>query len=81
MPSPAKARQNWPRGTTIVSLLYTLIGPGLLPHTVHLCIHCGERPAGFWVSHKTAQAVRRPWCLSCCDVLDRDRYDLVRFSR
>jgi hypothetical protein len=49
--------------------------------TVHLCIHCRESPAGFWVSHKSAKAVRRPWCLSCCDILDRDRYDVVRFGR
>jgi hypothetical protein len=60
--------------------LHTLIAPGLLPHTVQLCIHCRENPAGFWVSHKSAQAVRRPWCLSCCDVLDRGRYDVTWFG-
>ena len=80
MPSAAATRQNRPGSTTIVSLLYKLITPGLLPHTVHLCMHCRENPAGFWVSHKSAQAVRRPWCLSCCDTLDQDRYDVVRFG-
>lgn len=64
----------------IVSLLHKLIGPGLLPHTVQLCIHCREDPAGFWVSHKNAETVRRPWCLSCCDVLDPARYNVVRFG-
>jgi hypothetical protein len=64
----------------MVSLLHKLITPGLLPHTVHLCMHCRENPAGFWVSHKSAKAVRRPWCLSCCDTLDQDRYDMVRFG-
>lgn len=78
MASAALARQNWPAGTIIVSLLHKLIAPGLLPHTMHLCIHCRESPAGFWVSKKNAKAVRRPWCLSCCDVLDRGRYDVVR---
>ena len=42
----------------MVSLLHTLIAPGLLPHTVQLCIHCRENPAGFWVSRKSAKAVR-----------------------
>jgi hypothetical protein len=66
--------------TVVVSLLHTLTVPGLLPHTVQLCIHCQENPAGFWVSHKSAKAARRPWCLSCCDVLDRGRYDVTRFG-
>jgi hypothetical protein len=69
---------GWRPSTT--SLLHKLIPPGLLPHTVQLCIHCREDPAGFWVSHKDARTVRRPWCLSCCDVLDRGRYDVVRFG-
>lgn len=64
----------------MVSVLHTLIAPGLLPHTVQLCIHCRENPAGFWVSRKSAKAVRRPWWLSCCDVLDRGRYDVTRFG-
>jgi hypothetical protein len=54
--------------------------PGLLPHTVQLCIHCRERPAGFWVSSKGGKTVRRPWCLSCCDGLDQSRRDVVPFD-
>ena len=49
-------------------------------HTVQLCIHCRERPAGFWVSSKGGKTVRRPWCLSCCDGLDQSRCDLVPFD-
>jgi hypothetical protein len=53
---------------------------GLLPHTVQLCIHCRESPAGFWVSRKDGKTVRRPWCLSCCDGLDRGRCDVTPFD-
>jgi hypothetical protein len=53
---------------------------GLLPRTVQLCIHCRESPAGFWVSRKDGKTVRRPWCLSCCDGLDRGRCDVTPFS-
>jgi hypothetical protein len=80
MPNAAPARQNRPGRTIIVSLLHKLIAPGLLPYTMQLCIHCRESPAGFWVSHKSAMTVRRPWCLSCCDVLNRGRCDVVRFG-
>jgi len=52
--------------------LRTRILPARLPHTIQLCIHCRERPAGFWVSRTDATTVRRPWCLSCCEELDRD---------
>jgi hypothetical protein len=38
-------------------------------------------PAGFWVSHKNTSVVRRPWCLSCCDDLDRERCDMIPFGR
>jgi hypothetical protein len=24
--------------------------PARLPHTIQLCIHCHQNPAGFWVS-------------------------------
>jgi hypothetical protein len=81
MRSAAPARQAWPGNTIIVSLLHKVIASGLLPHTVQLCIHCRENPAGFWVSDKSAKTVRRPWCLSCCDVLDRVRYEVVPFGR
>jgi len=61
-------------------LLRTRILPARLPHTIQLCIHCQDRPAGFWVSRTGGQTVRRPWCLSCCQGLDRDRYDVIRFD-
>ncbi len=34
-------------------------------------------PAGFWVSCTGGQTVRRPWYLSCCQGLDRDRCDVT----
>jgi hypothetical protein len=58
----------------------TMTGPGLLPHTVLLCIHCRQNPAGFWVSRADGQGVRRPWCLSCCRGLDRNRCDVIPFD-
>ena len=54
--------------------------PARLPHTIQLCIHCRQNPAGFWVSRKDDKTVRRPWCLSCCDHLDRDRCDMIPFD-
>jgi hypothetical protein len=59
--------------------LRTTILPARLPHTIQLCIHCRARPAGFWVSRTGGQTVRRPWCLSCCEELDRDHCDVIRF--
>jgi len=53
---------------------------GLLPHMVQLCIHCRQSPAGFWVSRRGGRTVRRPWCLSCCQRLDRDRCDVIPFD-
>jgi len=47
--------------------------PGRLPHTFLVCIHCLVNPAGFWVSSTGSSVVRRPWCLSCCQDLDRRR--------
>jgi hypothetical protein len=44
--------------------------PRLLPHTIQLCGHCQHDPAGFWVGCYGDRAVRRPWCLSCCQDLD-----------
>jgi hypothetical protein len=52
----------------------------LLPRTIRLCIHCLQSPAGVWVSGKDSQVVRRPWCLSCCQALDRDRADVTPFG-
>ena len=57
------------------------IGPRRLPHTFPVCIHCLVNPAGFWVSRKNTSVVRRPWCLSCCDDLDRERCDMIPFGR
>jgi hypothetical protein len=53
--------------------------PAQLPHAIQLCVHCRERPAGFWVSRTGGRTVRRPWCLSCCATLDRDHCDVTRF--
>ena len=55
-------------------------GPPRLPHTFPLCIHCLASPAGFWVSGKDNSVVRRPWCLSCCQDLDRERCDMIPFG-
>ena len=54
--------------------------PRLLPYTIQLCIHCRERPAGFWVSGSGAKTVRRPWCLSCCQDLDPRCYHVQPFD-
>jgi len=54
--------------------------PRLLPRTVQLCVHCRRNPAGFWVSGRRDQTVRRPWCLSCCQGLDQGRCDVIRFD-
>jgi hypothetical protein len=51
-----------------------------LPHTIQLCIHCQDRPAGFWVSRTGSHTVRRPWCLSCCEELDRDSCHMIPFD-
>jgi hypothetical protein len=60
--------------------LRTRVLPAWLPHTIQLCIHCRDRPAGFWVSCTDGQTVRRPWCLSCCEGLNRDRCDVIPFD-
>ena len=52
----------------------------LLPHTIQLCVHCRHHPAGFWVSHRGDQSVRRPWCLSCCEDLDPARHQISPFD-
>jgi len=57
----------------------TMTTAGLLPRTVQLCIHCRRNPAGFWVSRRGGQTVRRPWCLACCQELDRDRCTVIPF--
>ena len=63
-----------------IETLRAIIAPGMLPRTVQLCIHGRQSPAGFWVSRKNGQVVRRPWCLSCCQGLDRGRCDVIPFG-
>jgi len=58
----------------------TTIAPGLLPRTIQLCVHCQQRPAGFWVRRTGGMVVRRPWCMSCSQDLDRDDYDVIPFG-
>jgi hypothetical protein len=58
----------------------TRIVPGLLPRTIQLCVHCQQRPAGFWVRRTGGMVVRRPWCLSCSQELDRDHCDVIPFG-
>jgi hypothetical protein len=65
-----EAGQNWPAPATANSRRRTITTPRLLPHTIQLCIHCRQNPAGFWVSRTSDQTVRRPWCLFCCQDLD-----------
>jgi hypothetical protein len=70
---------RWP-ATTATASRRTMTAPGPLPHAVQLCTHCRQNPAGFWVSRTGGQTVRRPWCLSCCQRLDRDRCDVTSFD-
>ena len=60
--------------------LRTRAVPARLPHTIQVCIQCRENPAGFWLSRTGGKTVRRPWCLSCCAGLDRDRCDMIPFE-
>ena len=60
--------------------LRVMLIPALEPHTFPVCIHCLVNPAGFWVSGKDSNVVRRPWCLSCCEDLDRERCDMIPFG-
>ncbi len=62
--------QTRPGPTTTTSRRRTMTTPRLLPHTIQLCVHCRQSPAGFWVSQQGSRTVRRPWCLSCCQDLD-----------
>ena len=71
----AGARPGPPRERLRATVL-----PARLPRTIQLCIHCRDKPAGFWVSCTGAQTARRPWCLSCCQGLDRDHCDVIPFD-
>ena len=74
-PAPRRLRSRLGPGR-----LRAMLGPGHLPHTFPLCIHCLANPAGFWVSGTGSNVVRRPWCLSCCQDLDRERCDMTPFG-
>jgi hypothetical protein len=84
LPSPGpragSAGQTRPATTAPRPRLRAVAAPGLLPHTVRLCVHCQQRPAGFWISSHGGQTVRRPWCLSCCQQLDPVRCDVIAFD-
>ena len=54
--------------------------PALLPHRFQLCVRCQVNPAGFWVSGTGSSVVRRPWCLSCCQHLDRATCHVTPFG-
>jgi hypothetical protein len=72
-PQPQAIHRPAPEGLPL------LIMPRVSPRTRQLCIHCRQSPAGFWVSQKTDR-VRRPWCLGCCQELDRARCDVTSFA-
>ena len=59
---------------------FTMIAPRLAPHTVQLCIHCRQDPAGFLASRTCGMPVQRPWCLSCCRGLDPGRCHRIPFD-
>ena len=73
-------RGSLPAAAVTTSRRRTVTAPRLLPRTVQLCIHCRQNPAGFWVTGQGGQVARRPWCLACCQELDRDRCDVVPFD-
>jgi hypothetical protein len=74
------AADRLPARTLIPLRLGIFPGPRRPLHTFPLCTHCLVNPAGFWVSGKSTSVVRRPWCLSCCDDLDRERCDMIPFG-
>jgi len=53
--------------------------PRLRPYRFKICVHCQVNPAGFWVSAEDSSVVRRPWCLSCCEHLDRAACHITPF--
>ena len=73
------AGQNWAAPAATMSRR-TKTARRLRPHTIQLCIHCQQNPAGFWVSRTGDQIVQRPWCLSCCQHLDPCRYHVIPFD-
>jgi hypothetical protein len=73
-------RATVPAANGTIRRRLTGTAPRLLPRTVQLCTHCLQNPAGFWVSGHGSQAARRPWCLACCQGLDRDRCVVIPFD-
>jgi hypothetical protein len=74
------AGQRWPAPTTTTPRRRTMTAPRLRPHTLQLCIHCRQNPAGFWVSRNGGLPARRPWCPSCCQGLDPGRSHMIPFE-
>jgi len=72
--------QDKPAPTITNSQRRTITTHRLLLHSIQLCIHCRQNPAGFWVSRDNSQVVRRPWCLSCCQHLDPARHRVQPFD-
>jgi hypothetical protein len=79
-PSRPADSGHGPAPATTTSRRPAVTAPGRLPRSIQLCIHCRQNPAGFWVSRRGGQTVRRPWCVSCCQELDRDRCDVIPFD-
>jgi hypothetical protein len=79
-PATAAAGPSWPAPASANPRRLSIAAHLPRPHTVQLCIHCRQDPAGFWVSHTRDQTVRRPWCLSCCQDLDPDSYHINPFD-
>ena len=76
---PSAPGAGQPQAGQLSSRRRTMSAPRRLPHTIQQCIHCRHNPAGFWVSRSSSQTVRRPWCLSCCQNLDRTGYHVQPF--
>jgi hypothetical protein len=74
------AGQHWPAPASTNPRWLSITAHLPRPHTVQLCVHCRQNPAGFWVSHTSDQTARRPWCLSCCQNLDPGHYHLNPFD-
>jgi hypothetical protein len=66
-----------PLGTGVLAVIGRA---GTSRRTHQVCVHCRENPAGFWVSCSGGGVTRRPWCLCCCQELDRGRCDIVPFG-
>ena len=74
------AGQHWPAPATTRPRRRPMTGPRLQPHTIQLCIHCHRNPAAFWASPTGGMPARRPWRLSCTQVLVPGRNHLISFD-